>query len=84
VPLGIGVLQYSEASFGDFVADVTTNVGLLRVERERGRSFVDYFDKESNAFIRGDIKWPELLHIFNKGKWELVDLIKVIAVVART
>lgn len=79
-PLSIKVLRYSEESFGDFVAEVMTNAGLLRVERERGQCFVDYFDKASDTFVRGDIKWPKLLAIFNKSKWELADLIKIIAV----
>lgn len=79
-PLDIKVIRYSEESFGDFVADVMTNIGLLRVERERGQCFLDYFDKPNATFVRGDIKWPQLLPVFNRGKWELGDLVKVVAV----
>ena len=77
-PLDIHVLRYSEESFGDFSAEVKTTVGLLRVERERGQSFVDYFDATKGAFIRGDVQWPQLLPTFKKGTWELSDLLRTI------
>lgn len=75
----IRILCYSEESFGNFVAEVQTKIGLLRVERERGQSFIDFFDDKSNTFIRGDIKWPELLQVFKREKWDLAELLEVIA-----
>jgi hypothetical protein len=77
-PLDVRIIRYNEESFGDFVAEVKSDIGLLRVERERGQCFIDYFDEEKKTFVRGDIKWPKLLPIFNKGAWELSDLIRVI------
>ncbi|WP_201313830.1 hypothetical protein [Dyella sp. EPa41] len=72
------IVSYSEKSFGDFVAEVETMHGLLRIERERGQCFVDYFDDTTGAFVRGDIKWPQLLPIFESGSWSLSDLLKVL------
>lgn len=75
----ISILNYSEKSFGDFVAEVETMCGKLRIERERGQCFVDYFDDVSGTFVRGDLKWPQLLPIFDSGSWSLSDLLKVLA-----
>jgi len=73
----IRFIRYDESRFGDFVAEVSTDLGLLRVERERGQCFIDLFDDASGRFIRGDEKWPQLLPLFNRGAWELSDLLLV-------
>lgn len=77
-PLSIKIMRYSEASFGDFIAEVNSDVGLLRIERERGQCFVDYFDEGEKIFVRGDIKWPKLLPIYSRGAWELCELLRAI------
>lgn len=61
--------------FGDFVFYVESNIGKFRVLSDRGQIFIDIFDSSSGAYIRGDKACPALLSVYNKGMWELWELL---------
>ncbi|WP_243041450.1 hypothetical protein [Dyella sedimenti] len=74
----IRLLPRIEKSFGDFLAEVSTNLGLFRVERERGHYFVDGYDEASERFVRGSARWPDFVSIYARNAWELGDLLEIV------
>jgi hypothetical protein len=64
--------------FGDFVADVYCDVGILRVNRDRGQFFLDIFDGQEKRFVQAYHKYPALLAIYEKQRWDLWELFKTI------
>ncbi|HEV7776296.1 MAG TPA: hypothetical protein VGO76_05505 [Luteibacter sp.] len=73
---GINIIASSQDSFGGFVADVSSNLGRIRVTKDRGQHFIDSVeDVSTGRCLRGDSKWPELAPIYGSGNWTLMDLL---------
>ena len=75
----ISVINESSRNFGDFAIEVESDIGKLKILKDRGQVFVDVFDFSSGKFIPAEKVCDPLLDIYSKATWELSEIINALS-----
>lgn len=70
----IDVIEKSNNSFGDFVANVDTNIGRMRVVRDRGQFFVDSINIDG-VIVPFHVIYPSIVAMYSHARWSLEEVL---------
>jgi hypothetical protein len=74
----ISISYYDSDNFGNSEVVVTCSIGVLKITRDRGQTFIDILDSK-NTFIPIEKVYPKVEILQKSGSWSLLDQLMAIS-----